>query len=126
MNDKVSTLCMLAKEQGIAIARITRLIENVNATAYEPEWYINVVVFEALTIKRIGVHRNRNGELYLKPSQDLSLIRHGGDAMDSVSMNVLVKEEIIKLVEKEISSEPTHKGELVVRDEPYIKPHGGY
>ncbi|MGL5383451.1 MAG: hypothetical protein ACRDCC_08205 [Culicoidibacterales bacterium] len=109
MNDNFSKLCTFAVENGIQIARLNKLMENPNkqASGYEPKWFVHVVLFDSVTIKRMGVHVNQQNELYLKPSQDMSMLRYGGDTMDSIQLNAAIKDEIVKLIKKELGTNST-------------------
>lgn len=128
MNDKLSKLFSFAVQNGIQIVRIAQLIENpnMNNSAFEPKWYVHVVLFEGVTVKRLAVHLNQQNELYLKPSQDMSLYRYGGNPMDSVQLHATIKEEIIKLIQKEVNVGQQTMNETMLTDAPQLPPRQEY
>ncbi|MGL4952576.1 MAG: hypothetical protein ACRC5Q_02075 [Culicoidibacterales bacterium] len=102
MNQTIQTLLTFANEQKIPVVRVQRLTEHEKKHMYEPGWYATIVLFDAVTLKRVGVYESSNGKLYFKVAQDRSLIRYGGEAIETVQLPMELRTIIISELENAI------------------------
>lgn len=121
MNQTIQMLLAFASQQKIPVVRIQRLTENDKKHNYEPNWYATLVLFDAITIKRVGVYESSNGKLYFKVVQDRSLIRYGGEAIETVQLPLELRGAVISELELAIINLNGLGGgkELKIEDVPY-------